>query len=48
MFARVDAGIFTEGGETFGEDDDFVAGNGVFFDGFADDFFADAVAVDVG
>lgn len=32
----------------FGQDDEFVSGEVVFFDGFADNFFGGAVAVDVG
>lgn len=34
--------------EAFGEDDDAVAGDGVFLEGFAEDLFGDTVGVDVG
>ena len=39
---------FSDGAAAFGADDEFVAGDVVFFDGFADGFFGDPVRVDVG
>ena len=41
-------GLLAHDAVAFGQDDELVAGEGVFFDRFADDFFRDAVGVDVG
>lgn len=43
-----DVGRLADVAVAFGEDDKFVARDVVFLDSFADDFFADAVGVDVG
>jgi hypothetical protein len=39
--------LFANVGEAFGQDDNFVARDVVLFEGFADNFFAYAVRVDV-
>lgn len=39
--------LFADAAEAFGHDYEFLAGDVVFLDGFADDFFGGAVGVDV-
>ena len=43
-----EARVFADGAEAFCQDGEFVAGDVELFDCFADDFFRDAVGVDVG